>query len=61
PVRSTPKSETNFRSTQLDNSAFDNPCMTINDCVHIADKALYVGKDKGRNQVVVLPVRCFCP
>ncbi|WP_084435488.1 sensor domain-containing diguanylate cyclase [Desulfomicrobium escambiense] len=41
-------------------SACENPCMTINDCVHVADKALYVGKDKGRNQVVVLPLETSC-
>ncbi len=28
--------------------------------VHVADKALYVGKDKGRNQVVALPEESFC-
>lgn len=41
-------------------SSCDSPCMTINECVHIADRALYVGKDKGRDQVVVLPVDNSC-
>ena len=37
-------------------SSCGDPSVTINHCVQVADRALYVGKDKGRNQVVVLPM-----
>lgn len=37
-------------------SSCDTPFVNVNDCVQVADRALYVGKDTGRNQVVVLPM-----
>jgi PleD family two-component response regulator len=35
-------------------SSYEDPFVTIEDCVQVADTVLYVGKDQGRNQVVVL-------